>query len=110
MGKESEWYFDWRGLIGDMIGPLCLGLFFFVGLVLSKPDRKEEALKRQGTVIEKRAEPAGYDFGFWEMDVVYRPERYYLKLQLDNKQIKEMQVDQVTYMKIDVGQRMKNNQ
>nr|DAP58571.1 MAG TPA: Protein of unknown function (DUF2500) [Caudoviricetes sp.] len=68
----------------------------------------ERILRSEGVVIEKVADPAGYDFGFWEGGIVYRPDRYYLKVRLDNGSITEMKVDAVTYMHTNVGDRVKN--
>ena len=92
--------------------PVLLGVFFFIALCITQQDVRDYEAKRNlranGTVIDKVAKPAGYDFGFWEMDIVYRPERYYLKVQLDSKEVMEMKVDQVTYMHTNVGDRVKN--
>ena len=57
---------------------------------------------------EKVVDPAGYDWGFWEGDIVYRPDRYYLKVRLDNGDVTELKVDAVTYMHTNVGDRVKN--
>ena len=68
----------------------------------------ERILRSEGVVIEKVADPAGYDFGFWEGGIVYRPDRYYLKVKLDNGSVTELKVDAVTYMHTNVGDRVKN--
>lgn len=68
----------------------------------------ERILRSEGVVLEKVADPAGYDWGFWEGDIVYRPDRYYLKVRLDNRSITELKVDAVTYMHTNVGDRVKN--
>ena len=68
----------------------------------------ERILRSEGVVIEKVADPAGYDWGFWEGDIVYRPDRYYLKVRLDNGDVTDLKVDAVTYMHTNVGDRVKN--
>lgn len=39
---------------------------------------------------------------------MYRPDRYYLKVRLDNGDVTELKVDAVTYMHTNVGDRVKN--
>lgn len=68
----------------------------------------ERILRSEGVVLEKVADPAGYTWGFWEGDIVYRPDRYYLKVRLDNGNVIELKVDAVTYMNTNVGGRVKN--
>ena len=68
----------------------------------------ERILRSEGVVIEKVADPAGYDWGFWEGGIVYRPDRYYLKVRLDNGDVTELKVDAITYMHTNVGDRVKN--
>lgn len=68
----------------------------------------ERILRSEGVVFEKVADPAGYTWGFLERRMVYRPDRYYLKVRLDNGSVTEMNVDAVTYMNTNVGDRVKN--
>ena len=65
--------------------------------------------RSSGVVIEKTADPAGYSWGFWEHRIVYRPDRYYLKVRLDDESVMEVNVDAVTYMNIKIGDRVKYN-
>ena len=99
-------------LLSEIIMPVLLGVFFFIALCITQQDvRDYEAkknLRANGTVIEKVAKPAGYTWGFWESNIVYRPDRYYLKVKLDDQTITEMKVDAVAYMNTNVGDRVKN--
>ena len=99
-------------LLSEIIMPVLLGFFFFIALCLTQQDVRDYEAKRNlranGTVIEKVADPAGYTWGFWEGDIVYRPDRYYLKVRLDNGDVTELKVDAVTYMHTNVGDRVKN--
>ena len=39
---------------------------------------------------------------------MYRPDRYYLKVRLDNGDVTELNVDAVTYANTNIGDRVKN--
>jgi hypothetical protein len=90
-------------------GAIVVAIFSYMIYRQYTPEyRAEMMLRSEGVVIEKVADPAGYDWGFWEGDIVYRPDRYYLKVRLDNGDVTELKVDAVTYMHTNVGDRVKN--
>lgn len=91
-------------------------MLFFLGLIFFSECSEEAVQKKQterilsseGTVTEKFAKPAGYTYGFLEGDIVYRPDRYYLKVRLDNGRVIEKKIDQAGYMATNIGDRVRN--
>lgn len=103
MNKRIEYLILFLG------GVIVVAIFSCMTYLQYTPEgRAELMLSSEGVVIEKVADPAGYDWGFWEGDIVYRPDRYYLKVRLDDGSVTELKVDAVTYMHTNVGDRVKN--
>ena len=103
MNKRIEYLIHFLG------GVIVVAIFAYMAYRQYTPEyRAELMLSSEGVVIEKVADPAGYTWGFWEGNIVYRPDRYYLKVRLDNGRVTELKVDEVTYMHTNVGDRVKN--
>lgn len=105
--KYIDYVIAFIGIVA-ITAPVAYSVWYSTTPECKQQEDTERILRSEGVVIEKVADPAGYDWGFWEGDIVYRPDRYYLKVRLDNGSITELKVDAVTYMHTNVGDRVKN--